>query len=291
MVLGFAHKEHVRDFKEKCTTLDESIVSRAIFPDSVHIKYEGGNRVVLTPETTEFTFSSVSVMINHMIRHGFTTGDSVLGAMLEQIATNLPVEDKLVLRCVNDKPTFVVSVTHDAIDLAPVTERYVNPGAQGFRELVSQLNRDGAVSSVEVDSISRSIHVTPSGSICGALKALSLALDKAGAIVNNSGVLSQLMDMALADVTANELRTVRNISRYPVTHPLSRYKDAALTIEDILVGIRNRELNETIKRKLTAALKGSGEFSALPSVLTKGFAKLSKDFSGQLDKIIRNSLT
>lgn len=290
VVLGFTSEEHVKNFKEKCTTLDEGVVSRAIFPDSVRINYEGGNRVELIPETGEFTFGGVSTMISHMIRHGFTAGDGILGGMLEQAATNLPMEDRLVLRCTNNKPTFVVSVSHDAINLAPVTERYVNPDAQGLCELVGHIRRERAISDVEVDDKNLSVRVLASGSVCDALKVISSALDRVGAISDHASTLSQMIDMALVDVTDKELRAVRNISRYPETHPLSKYKDAAMTIEDILVGIRNRELNESIKRKLTAALEGSGEFSALPSILTKGFAKLNKDFSSKLDQIIRNSL-
>ncbi|WP_271758349.1 hypothetical protein [Candidatus Anaplasma sp. TIGMIC] len=276
----------MEEFKKKFTTLDAGTASRALFPSEVRIGYHEGNSVELIPEA-DFVYRDISTMVSHMVRHGFTFSSEVLSSILSQ-ATALDVgEDRVVLRD-EAGPTYVVRVTQDAISLFPVAERYLCGNDAGSSRLESMLSERRAFGRVTVDAAQQAISVTPHDNVCSALQELVGIMVNIGAISDHDrgSVLRQLVELAFRDVACSELRSVRNIASYPQAHPLSKYKDAAQAIESILASLRDGALDSEMVTKLEDAISGRGEFIALPSVLTKGFAKLNKDFGMQMQRII-----
>ncbi|SCV61720.1 hypothetical protein ANAPH1_00064 [Anaplasma phagocytophilum] len=285
IVISFSDARCVEDFKGKFTTLDAGIASRAIFSMSVAIKYSDKNLVELIPEG-EFTYCDVNTMVGHMLRHGFTFKQEVLSSILEQ-ASALATENFVVLKA-GERSSYIVGVYQDTITVSPLTSEYLDLESGPSQRLVKLLRTESAISSVNVDAQNRSITILVRGNVCDALGTLCNVMITIGAIEaqEKGAVLVKLVRLAFLDLMGNEIRSVRNIASCSVAHPLSKYKGVARTIENILTCLSNKTLDAVVLGQLEDALEGKGEFSALPSVLTKGFVKLNRDFNGQLENII-----
>ncbi|MCU7611143.1 hypothetical protein [Anaplasma capra] len=287
VVLSFSDAQHVENLKERFTTLDAGVASRAIFSHGVSISYHEGNRVELVPDE-EFTYHSVSAMINHMLNHGFTFKVGVLSEMMAQ-ACNLNTEGVVILES-GSGLSYAVSISKDTIALSPVSEQYLDFSSGPSQKLVEVLCRQGSVGSVTTDAKSRSIRISHVEGVCDTLAALSNALVKVGAVPREDEELArkQMIRLAFWDSASNELKVVRSIANYPNAHPLSKYKDVARTVENILHCLSNKTCDPVTLGRLEDALEQKGEFSGVPPVLTKGFAKLNRDFGSQLKNIIND---
>ncbi|AAV87044.1 hypothetical protein F0Q53_01220 [Anaplasma marginale] len=289
-VLSFADALHVENFKKVFTTLDASTASRAIFSHDVSISYHAENRAELVPEQ-EFTYHSANSMINHLLNHGFSFKAGVLSDMMAQ-ACNLRTEGIVVLESDDNCPSYTVHISRDTVFLSPASERYLDFSSGPSKELVEILRGKNSISCANPDVKNRYIEITTGENICNALASLSNALAQVGAVpwADEEFVRKQIISLAFLDSTSNELRVVQNIASYPSAHPLSKYKDVAKTVENILYRLSNKTCDTTTLGKLEDALEQRGEFCGVPPVLTKGFAKLSRDFGPQLQDIINSDV-
>ncbi|WP_447582019.1 hypothetical protein [Anaplasma marginale] len=289
-VLSFADTLHVENFKKVFTTLDASTASRAIFSHDVSISYHAENRAELVPEQ-EFTYHSANSMINHLLNHGFSFKAGVLSDMMAQ-ACNLRTEGIVVLESDDNCPSYTVHISKDTVFLSPASEQYLDFSSGPSKELVEILRGKNSISCANPDVKNRYIEITTGENICNALASLSNALAQVGAVPrpDEEFVRKQMIGLAFLDSTSNELKVVQNIASYPSAHPLSKYKDVAKTVENILYCLSNRMCDPTTLGKLEDALEQRGEFCGVPPVLTKGFAKLSRDFGPQLQDIINSDV-
>lgn len=229
----------MENFKKAFTTLDTGTASRAIFSHDVHIKYHDENRVELVPEQ-EFTYHSANSMINHMLNHGFSFKVGILSDMMAQ-ACSLQTEGVVVLGAGADRLSYAVRVSRDTVFLSPVSEQYLDFSSGPSQKLITILQCKSAISCVTPDVKNRSIEIVTEGNICDALASLSNALVQVGAVLpaDEEFARQQMIGLAFLDSTDNELRVVQNIASYPGAHPLSRYKDVARTVENVLYCLRN----------------------------------------------------
>lgn len=285
-VISFSDIRYVEEFKKKFTTLDCNVASRAIFPNEVIIEYGNDNSVKLVPKEGIFTFSEINTMVNHMLRHGFSFKESVLSSVLEQ-ASSLVLGDLIVLYDSN-KPSYVVGMSQNTVTVSPVSEVYLDFEKGPSFQLIQGLKGNKNVTDVELDHTCRVIKIVIKGNVSEALNDISDYLVAVGAISirEKSIVRQKLISKAFDDLTGYELRIIKSIASCSMSHPLSKYRDAARHIEKILVGLIDKQLDADTLRQLGNALEGRGEFSSLPTVLTKGFSRLSKDFGTTLQHII-----
>ncbi|MFV9838795.1 MAG: hypothetical protein AB8U44_02090 [Aaplasma endosymbiont of Hyalomma asiaticum] len=285
--ISFTGVAYVEEFKRKFTTLDCNVASRAIFPNEVMIEYGDDNHVRMVPRERVFSFIDINTMVNHMLRHGFTFKKEVLSSILEQ-ASLLDLGEMFVLHDSLGKPSYVVGMSQDTVTVSPVSADYLDFGEGASLNFVRSLDGNPNVSGVEVDQKGRVIRIVIRGNVSEALNDISEAFAEVGAVDSGGkgAVLQQLISRAFDDLTGYELRIIKNIASCSVSHPLSKYRDAARHIEKILVGLRDKQLDADTLRQLGNALEGRGEFSSLPTVLTKGFSRLNKDFGPTLQHII-----
>ena len=291
-VLSFANTLHVENFKKVFTTLDTSTASRAIFSHGVSITYHyAENSVKLVPEQ-EFTYHSANSMINHMLNHNFSFSAGVLSDMMAQ-ACNLRTEGVVVLDSDANCPSYTVHISKNTVFLSPASERYLDFSSGPSKELVEILRGKNSISDATPNVKNRSIEITTGENICDALASLSSALAQVGAVPRSDKefVQKQMIGLAFLDSTSHELKVVQSIASYPSAHPLSKYKDVARTVENILHCLSNRMCDPATLGKLEDALEQRGEFCGVPPVLTKGFTKLSRDFGPQLRDIINGDTT
>ncbi|MGN7661199.1 MAG: hypothetical protein ACTJLK_01055 [Anaplasma sp.] len=283
----FAEAKHVEDFTERFTTLDSNTASRAIFSHDVKIVYNDGNLVELIPDE-KFTYCSIRSMIDHMLNHGFSFKAGVLSEILTQ-ACELEMDGTMVLRSSDGSPSYTVSICRNVISLYPASESYVDCSSGLGEKLLDALKSGGSTPEIR----GRSINITDGGNVRETLAALSSALIRAEAVPQSEEtlVLKQMIGLAFLDFTGSELKIVQNIASYPNTHPLSKYRDVAKTVEHILRCLRDKVCDLATLARLEDALEKRGEFSGAPPLLMKGFTKLSKDFGTQLENIVSQART
>ncbi|MGN7678699.1 MAG: hypothetical protein ACTJLL_02980 [Anaplasma sp.] len=291
-VMVFTEAKHVEDFTARFTTLDPTAASRAIFSHDVRIVYHDGNRVELIPDK-KFTYCSIRSMIDHMLNHGFSFKSGVLSEILTQ-ACELEMDGTIVLRSSCGSPSYTVSMCRNVISLYPASELYIDYTSGLGKKLLDALKSEGSPTGCSTPEIKgKFINITDGGNIRETLAALSNALVRAEAIPQSEEklVLKQMTSLAFLDFTGSELKIVQNIASYPSTHPLSKYRDVAKTVEHILRCLRDEVCDQATLARLEDALEQRGEFSGAPPLLMKGFTKLSRDFSTQLENIVSQART
>jgi len=272
--LELANKEDLENFIKIFTIFEKHKAASTLFTDEVKIEYVQHNamEVVKLLKDTNFTYSDIENILNHLSKHGIKVTNNIIAhTLIAAYDTALDSRD-IAFSLFENSPQFNIKVSKNTFIITPMSESHLELNSKNSTEFIKLLKDeksmyDCVVKENNIEVIVHSeIHQTINSIVESLIKSNLLAK------VEEEKLKARLRQLAFKDQAFVEYSSIKTINKYPHGHPLRKHENVIKGIENILYDfIENEDSKFAVERLNRLQIAPD-----TPRIITKTIDKLVK---------------